>query len=94
MTNPRNTSLALLLAVALFASVLAAGASAHYGTMPSSEQQIQVKPSTGYDEPAQTASSGGFDWPSAGIGAAAGTALLLTLIAAAGMRKPSVAARG
>jgi hypothetical protein len=109
MTNPRNTSLALLLAAALFASVLASGASADYGTSPGSEEQIYVNPSTGYasptpvvqpsvsqpavDEAAQTASSGGFDWPSAGIGAAAGTALLLTLIAAAGMRKPTFAAR-
>jgi hypothetical protein len=110
MTNLKNTSLALLLATALFASVLASGASAQYGTSPISEETIYVNPSTGYaspmpgvapaaseravDEPAQPASSGGFDWPSAGIGAAAGAALLLALMAAAGMRKPTVAAGG
>jgi hypothetical protein len=110
MTNPRNTSLALLLAAALFASVLASGASANYGTSPSSEEKIYVNPSTGFaspapsvrpsvsqpavEEPAEPASSGGFDWPSAGIGAAAGTALVVALMAAAGVRRAGVAARG
>jgi hypothetical protein len=110
MTNPKNTSLALLLAAALFASVLASGASAHYGTSPGSEEKIYVNPSTGYaspsppvlpsvsqpavDEPAEPTSSGGFDWPSAGIGAAAGSALLVALMAAAGVRRASVATRG
>lgn len=109
MSNLKNTSLALLLAAALFASVLTSGASAYYGTSPSSEESIYVNPSTGYasptpgsvssasqpavDEPAQQASSGGFDWPSAGIGAAAGAALLVALMAAAGTRRASVATR-
>jgi hypothetical protein len=107
MTNPKKTSLALLLAAALFASVLASGASANNGTSPGSEEKIHVNPSTGFASPApsvrpsvsqpaveEPASSGGFDWPSAGIGAAAGTALLVALMAAAGVRKASVAARG
>lgn len=60
-------------------------------SLPTPEDEIQVNPSTGYasvakDEPqpavAEPQSPSGFDWPSAAIGAAAGTALLLTLLAA------------
>jgi len=126
MINLKNTSLALLLAAALFASVLASGASAQYGTSPGSGESIYVNPSTGHasgsgesiyvnpstghaspaptvrpsvspsavDEPAEPTSSGGFDWPSAGIGAAAGAALLVALMAAAGLRRTRVATRG
>jgi hypothetical protein len=110
MINLKNTSLALLLAAALFASVLASGASAQHGTSPGSGESIYVNPSTGHaspaptvrpsvsqsavDEPAEPTSSGGFDWPSAGIGAAAGAALLLALMAAAGLRRTRVATRG
>jgi hypothetical protein len=74
-------------------------------SLPATNDEINVNPSTGFaaesspaDEPRPAAgeapSSTGFDWPSAAIGAAGGTALLLMLLAATPMRRRIVATPG
>jgi hypothetical protein len=91
----RKTGLAAIVIATAVAGSIAPGAAASFERMnvnpgsgfatpaPPPGKTVQVNPSTGFESPTAAEASSGFDWASAGIGAATGAGLVLVLVLSA-----------